>query len=250
MKLFATITLSLLLSVSAFAAALVVPPPGVPPGEVIDRYVAASDEQQTQSREITMEVEIDAKLPRLRKEGTLSALRRITQLGEITYNGIRYVGDNMVKKDVIARYLNAEKEAANANGNGKENGKKLSMAITPENYKFKYKGMADSEGRWVYVFELSPRKRRLGLFKGDIWIDATTFLPAREEGQLVKNPSIFLSKVEFVREYDIRDGAAYPRRIQSSVHTRVVGKAELEILFSNVSVKTGTLQAMVCPAGW
>jgi len=248
LKLFATTILSLVLCGFAFAAALVVPPPGVPPDEVIGRYVETTGEQQIQPREITMEVEIDAKLPRLKKEGTLRALRRVTQLGEITYNGIRYIGDNMVKKDVIARYLNAEKEAANGNGN--ENGKKLSMAITPENYKFKYKGMADSDGRWVYVFELSPRKKRLGLFKGDIWIDATTFLPAREEGRFVKNPSIFLSKVEFVREYDIRDGVAYPRRIQSSVHTRVVGKAELEILFSNVSAKTGMPQAMACPAGW
>ncbi len=242
------------LSGAAFGAALVVPPPGVPPTEVIDRYVSAFDQQEARAKEVTMEVEIDAKLPRLKKEGNLRALRRVTRLGEITYNGVRYIGDNMIKKDVIARYLSAEKEAVAKNGNGNANGngspKTLTMAINNENYKFKYKGMADSEGRWVYVFQVTPKKKRVGLFKGELWIDAASFLPVRETGRFVKNPSIFLSRVEFVRDYDIREGLALPRRIESTVHTRVVGKAELHIQFSNVSVETEKLQALVCPVGW
>jgi hypothetical protein len=234
----------------AFAGALVVPPPGVPPTEVLDRYVAAADDQQSQGRELTMEVEIDAKLPRLNKQGTLHALRRVTRLGEITYNGVRYIGDKMVKKDVIARYLSAETQAANGQVNGKDKFDKRSMSITPENYKFKYKGMADSDGRWVYVFQISPKKKRVGLFKGEIWVDAASFLPVRETGRFVKNPSIFLKKVEFVRDYDIRDGVAVPRKIESQIYTRIIGKAELSINFSNVSVRGDKLQAMVCPVGW
>lgn len=234
----------------AVAGALVVPPPGVPPTEVLDRYVTVTDDQQSQGRELTMEVEIDAKLPRLNKQGTLHALRRVTRLGEITYNGVRYIGDKMVKKDVIARYLSAETQAANGQINGKDKFDKRSLSITPENYKFKYKGMADSDGRWVYVFQISPKKKKVGLFKGEIWVDAATFLPVRETGRFVKNPSIFLKKVEFVRDYDIRDGVAVPRKIESQIYTRIVGKAELSINFSNVSVRGDKLQAMVCPVGW
>ena len=234
----------------AVAGALVVPPPGVPPTEVLDRYVTVTDDQQSQGRELTMEVEIDAKLPRLNKQGTLHALRRVTRLGEITYNGVRYIGDKMVKKDVIARYLSAETQAANGQINGKDKFDKRSLSITPENYKFKYKGMADSDGRWVYVFQISPKKKRVGLFKGEIWVDAATFLPVRETGRFVKNPSIFLKKVEFVRDYDIRDGVAVPRKIESQIYTRIIGKAELNINFSNVSVRGDKLQAMVCPVGW
>jgi hypothetical protein len=58
----------------------------------------------------------------------------------------------------------------------------------------------------------------------------------RESGRLVKNPSIFLRRVDFVREYDIRDGVAIPRRIESTVDTKLVGVAELMVYFRNVSL--------------
>ena len=47
---------------------------------------------------------------------------------------------------------------------------------------------------------MTPRKKRAGLFKGEIWIDAATYLRVQESGYLVKNPSIFLKKVAFVTE--------------------------------------------------
>jgi len=65
------------------------------------------------------------------------------------------------------------------------------------------------------------------LFKGEIWIDAATGMPIREAGQFVKTPSLFLKKIAFVRDYEIRDGVAYPLHIQSTVDTRIVGRAEL-----------------------
>ena len=66
------------------------------------------------------------------------------------------------------------------------------------------------DGREVYIFHLSPRKKLVGLFKGEIWIDSATYMPVRESGRLVKTPSIFLKNVDFVRFYDIRDGVAVP----------------------------------------
>lgn len=247
----ATVLAILGMSGVASAGALVIPPPGVPPTEVLDRYVAATGDQETKSREMTMEVDIEASLPALKKEGTFHALRQVSQLGQITYRGVQFVGDKVIKKDVIARYLTAETEAANGDHEGKKKSKKpKSLSIVPENYKFKYKGMADSDGRWAYVFEVTPRKKRVGLFKGELWVDAATFLPIRERGRFVKNPSIFLKKVEFVRDYEIRDGMAVPRRIESLIHTRIVGKAELKVQFSNVTIQRESVQAMVCPIGW
>jgi hypothetical protein len=58
----------------------------------------------------------------------------------------------------------------------------------------------------------------------------------QESGYLVKNPSIFLKKVAFVRKYEIRDGISVPRQVQSVVDTRLAGKAELTIDFSNFSI--------------
>ena len=173
-----------------------------------------------------MEVDIEAELPNLKKQGRLHALRHISRLGRITYDALRFEGDRSVKSNVIARYLTAEAQV--------QDGDTSSFSIIPANYKFKYKRRLDVEGRPVHVFQLTPRKKRLGLFKGELWLDAETCLPIRESGRLVKTPSIFLKRIEFVREYEIRDGISVPLRIHSIVETRLVGKAELTVNFRNI----------------
>jgi hypothetical protein len=229
----------------ASASASLTPTPWT---EVLDRYLAANREQQSRLHDSTMEVDIEASLPRLKKEGSLHALRQVTRLGQISYQAVRSAGDKMVRKDVIARYLSAETEASN--GSVTLNGKPESIAISPENYKFKYKGLsADASGRPVHVFQVNPRKKRVGLYKGELWVDAETYLPLRESGRLVRNPSVFLKKVEFVREYEIQDGLALPSKIESRVDTRVVGVAQLKIRFSNFSLPQ-TAQARICALGW
>ena len=175
-----------------------------------------------------MDVDIAASLPKLKKQGRLHALRRISALGRITYEMLRFEGDGTVKNQVIARYLTAEAEAQKEQA--------PSMAVIPANYKFKYKGRGLLDGRETHIFQVAPRQKRPGLFQGEVQIDASTYLRVQESGYLVKNPSIFLKKVAFVRKYEIRDGISVPRQVQSVVDTRLVGRAELTIDFSNFSV--------------
>ena len=58
-----------------------------------------------------MEVEISASVPRLQEHGKLRALRKISKVGLITYRVLGFQGDNTVKKEVIARYLQAEQKS-------------------------------------------------------------------------------------------------------------------------------------------
>lgn len=193
--------------------------------DIIDRYVAHTQSQENNLRGVQMDVDINANLPKLQKEGKLHALRHISRVGQITYQGLKFIGDNTIKNDVIVRYIRAETESQNI----------PEMGISPKNYKFKYKGVYDQGGRKLYVFHITPRKKAVGLFKGELWVDAKTYLPYRETGHFVKNPSIFLKKVEFTRDYDIRDGVAFPKHIESTIDTRFWGKAEMSISFSNYS---------------
>ncbi len=85
----------------------------------------------------------------------------------------------------------------------------------------------------MQILELTPRKKAVGLFKGELWIDAQTGMPVRESGEFVKTPSVFLKKIAFVRDYELRDGVAFPSHIASTVDTRIVGRAELQIYFTN-----------------
>ncbi len=198
------------------------------PDAVVENYWAASQHQERALQGSSMEVDIEASLPKLKKHGRLHGLRRISRLGRITYESLHFEGDNSIKKHVIARYLAAEAEAQ-ADG-------APSLAVTPANYKFKYKGTEQSGGQAVEVFQVTPRRKAVGLFKGEIWIDAKTFLRVRESGRLVKPGSIFLKKIEFVKEYAIQDGISVPRQIHSVVDTRLVGPAELTIDFRNISL--------------
>ncbi|MGH9731247.1 MAG: hypothetical protein ACRD4A_06055, partial [Candidatus Acidiferrales bacterium] len=165
---------------------------------VLEKYLAASRIEQGALRGVQMEVSLDAKLPRLAKHGKLHALYRISKMGKITYRALGFTGDNAVKNEVIARYMDAE---CKAHGD-------QSLAITPANYKFKFKGAEYRDSRDVYVFDLKPRRKISGLFRGELWLDPETGLPVRESGKFVKTPSIFLKTIVFVRDYEIRNGLA------------------------------------------
>ena len=230
--------------------------------ELFTRYQNALLSQKDAVKNVEMEVLMEGKIPRLKKEGKMSALKRVSAVGGVTWKLLGFWGDDTVKKEVMARYMQAEQEAANGNSEksnsekpnsekpnpekpNSEKSKKEDISITPDNYNFKYKGLNERNDRQVHIFELKPKHKRLGLFKGELWLDPETCLPVRESGRLVKNPSVFIKKMEFVREYEIRDGIAYLKRMESQTQTRIVGKAELNIEYAPVTKRELTADEAV-----
>jgi hypothetical protein len=188
---------------------------------MVTKFLDASKTQQETLRGGQMQVKIAATLPRLAKQGEMQALRSISKLGKITYQGLGFSGDNTIKNQVISRFIAEESQPHDT-------------AITPANYKFKHKATLVMDGRQIEIFQLAPVRKAEGLFKGELWLDAQTGMPVREAGRLVKS-SVFLKKVEFVNSFEIRDGVALPKHFQSTVQTRLVGRAELSIDYSNFS---------------
>src|ERR1051326_9567039 len=121
--------------------------PSAPVDAIVENYCVASRGQEQVLQSASMDVDIAASLPKLRKRGHLRALRRISGLGRITYERLRFEGDGTVKNQVIARYLTAEAEY--------QKDQSPSMAVTPDNYRFKYKGREELAGRDVYVFQVT-----------------------------------------------------------------------------------------------
>ncbi len=177
-----------------------------------------------------MEVEINASVPKLRESGRLRALRVMSRFGRISYRVLGFQGSNTVKSQIIARYLQAEEQSQ---GDAR-------LAITPANYRFKLKGRRATDSRQdVYVFGLAPRKSSVGLFRGEIWLDAATYLPVLEKGRLAKSPSLFFKRVDFEREFSIQDGKAVPHSMNSTISTRIVGKVELNVNYSKYTSSEG-----------
>lgn len=190
---------------------------------VLTNYFATA--KRNQVRAAHMDVEFDATLPKLGRTATLLARRLVSPKGEIHYEVQTSTGDSAIKKEVIARYMSAEMEPPSQ--------MPTDAAITPANYKFKSKGIRDRDGRRTFVYEVNPRKKRVGLFKGEIWVDAETGLTVRETGSFVKSPSVFLKNVQFVREFALRDGFSVPASIKTLMTTRFWGPAELSLKFTN-----------------
>jgi hypothetical protein len=203
--------------------------------ETIVRNYCEAQEHAAAAKSITMEMDIQASLPGLKKQGRFHALRKINPLGLISYAKVSFEGDNTVKRQVIERYLQAEAD--------EQQDEAALIAVTPANYKFQYKGQHDAGGRSLHVFQVTPKKKRKGLFKGEIWIDSASFLPVRESGNLIKT-SIFVKKAAFVRTFDIRSGIAVPVQVQSVVST-MFGAAELTVDFSNFALDDETPEPSV-----
>jgi hypothetical protein len=194
----------------------VVPPA---PSRALALYLASAAQGDRWSVPNGAIVEIDAYLPGLAEEGHLRAIRAWAESKTPEYQAIHLDGDASVKQQVIARYLNAEQQAAAMPAS--------SLAITPANYKFRCVG--SSSGTPVYLFRIAPRKKRSGLINGELWTDGATGLLIHEAGYLVKRPSIFTRHFKIVRDVSLQNGAPYIGTTQIEIDARFVGRADLTI---------------------
>jgi hypothetical protein len=103
-------------------------------------------------------------------------------------------------------------------------------AISPANYKFSYKGASAVENRVVHVFQVKPHKKRAGLFKGRIYLDAHTGALLRVEGSVVKSPSFFVKHIEFLQEFADVQSFTLPIHIHSEATARIVGRTIVDIV--------------------
>jgi hypothetical protein len=182
------------------------------------RYTAGLSQLSPWSLET---VDIEASLPKLQKKGRLRAIRSVLPFGKPEYQVLEIAGDQTVRQQVIIRYLSADVRAAALPPS--------SVAVTPANYTFRFKGSVKMGPSIAYSFLITPRKKSEGLIKGELWLDGETGTAVRQSGPLVKRPSIFVKGVRIIRETRLHDGIADLRVTRLSVDTRLAGRAELII---------------------
>ena len=126
-------------------------------------------------------------------------------------------GDGAVAEEVIARYFTIEEQM--------ENLPRSSTLITPENYRFQFRGQVKTGNGSAYVYDITPKKRRPGLFKGQIWIDAVTGAELLVSGHLTDTPSP-TGSITFVRETNL-DASGYTRVTHLTFAVPLLGRSEL-----------------------
>lgn len=180
---------------------------------------------------------IEADLPDTAQHGKFELRRYFQAPRSLAFAALQFAGDGFIKTNVITRLLQSEVDHV-------QKGEGSQTAITAENYRFSYKG-TETSGRTVsYIYHVKPRHKRPGLFKGSIRVDAATGRLRRAEGQIVKSPSFFVKKIEFVQEYGECGQFSLPVHIHSEARTRLLGRAVVEMFHSDYrAITVAELQA-------
>lgn len=191
--------------------------------QVLAKYLALPTDVLLM-RGMSMDTTMEGLLPKLRKHGTMTLVRTLDAEGRVSYKMTGFEGDDQVKKDLIGRYLNLERDTQ---------GQSYDVGLNEKNYKFNFKARLVLDGKAQFVFRLDPRRKAQGLMKGELWLDGETGLPLRETGRFVKNPSIFFKKTDVNQLYDISTGRPLLTHRDWMIETRVVGKVEIRIKYAN-----------------
>lgn len=166
---------------------------------------------------------VHAELPDIAQKGDYELVRTYSaQPRSLSFASVSFTGDGFVKSNVILRVLQSEVDRTQKDDPTKS-------AISQENYKFSYKGMETVNGTLTHVFQVKPRHKRPGLFKGRIYLDASSGHLRRAEGTPVKSPSFFIRQAQFVQDFGDYGGYTLPTRLHSTAKARVIGRAVLDI---------------------
>jgi hypothetical protein len=216
-------------------ATLNIPPirPRMSPELALNTYEADARWQALQLGESDDTTTITADLPDAAKHGQYRLKRVYSAPRTLAFKTIDFVGDGFVKSNVIFRLLQSEAEHVKKDQPG-------DTAITRANYKFSYKGTQVVNGRVAHVFQVKPRQKRAGLFRGTVYIDAYTAGMVRAEGRVVKSPSLFIRSIDFVQDYAQVGDFNLIAHIHSVADTRLIGRAVVDITHNDYQVRTMT----------
>src|SRR5581483_3085478 len=210
---------------SSIATPDITPPvtlPRMAPELALQVYHGRSVLQAQQLAAYSAVTVIRAELPDTAQQGEFQLQRRFEAPHTLQFTALHYSGDGFVKTNIITRLLQSEVDHVKQDDGGL-------TAINSQNYKFSYKGGSEVNGRTVHVYQVKPRKKRPGLFKGRIFLDSHTGSLVRAEGSVVKSPSFFVKKIEFVQDYEDIGNFTFPVHIHSNAQAQVIGRTVVDI---------------------
>ncbi|HTZ46162.1 MAG TPA: outer membrane lipoprotein-sorting protein [Verrucomicrobiae bacterium] len=139
-----------------------------------------------------------------------------------TFESISADGSVVVRDLVFDRLM--ETEAATAGAHDRHD-----TSITPANYTFQLLGQETIGAYHCYVVEAAPKREDKYLFHGQIWIDSTDFAVVKIAGHPAKRPSFWVTRADFVRQFEKVGDFWLPSRDETSVDVRLYGTKILSI---------------------
>jgi len=124
-----------------------------------------------------------------------------------------------------------------------------STDFSPDNYGFRFIREEDVSGQRCYVLELLPRRKDIHLLRGDVWVDANTYLPRRYEGELAKAPSWWVRDVRVAFVYGKVGGMWLQTASEASANVRILGRSTMVSQDVRYKLNEVIITASVLPGG-
>lgn len=99
-----------------------------------------------------------------------------------------------------------------------------STDLTPANYDFRFLREEELNGRHCYVLEMIPHRKDKTLLRGHIWVDASTYLLHRTEGEPGKAPSWWLRDARITLTYGNVGDMWLQTASESTADVRFIGR--------------------------
>ena len=96
--------------------------------------------------------------------------------------------------------------------------------ISPDNYDFRFLREEEVNGQHCYVLDLLPKRKDKHLLRGNIWVDAQTYLIHRSEGEPAKTLSWWLRDVRIAFRYGDVEGMWLQTALEATASVRILGQ--------------------------
>jgi hypothetical protein len=150
----------------------------------------------------------------------LDAETHFTPASGFQYHVTGEGGSGYIRKRVLRSLLDEEQRVIAGD-------RVSTVAISTDNYQFTPEGI-DADGR--AVVQLRPLRKDRSLIAGRMFLTVDGDL-LRIEGQLAKNPSFWVTRVNVIRVYQRINGILMPVTLDTTAQLRVFGSSRLQMTY-------------------
>jgi outer membrane lipoprotein-sorting protein len=141
-------------------------------------------------------------------------------------------GSGLVRNMVLKRLIESESDTSSGRAHH-------DSAIKPANYEFNLLGEQDVGPYHCLVAEATPKRKDKYLFEGTVWIDTEDYAIVRIAGQPAKSLSFWITRADFMRQYQKIGEFWLPAKDETLVHVRLYGKKILTIDHRDYAINGG-----------
>lgn len=138
-------------------------------------------------------------------------------------------GSGLIRDLVLERLIQSEKEAAAGRPH-------RDSAMSSDNYRLELMAEQDVGPYHCLVAEAIPKRRDRYLFEGKIWVNTDDYGIVRMAGKPARPLSFWLTRAEFVRQYQKVGDFWFPAEDETLAQMRFYGKKTLIVKYADYQV--------------